>query len=481
MRVLAARAHLIASRIALESGDPQSAISEAAQSQQLYLAVGHRQGVAWALNETAGVLTQRGDAAGARARYEEALAVCRTTGDQSCIGTDLDSIGVLRRRQGDLRGALEMHNEALESRRSVGDRAGVATSLYNAGNVLEIIGDLPRARQAAAESLEIRQQLGERRSAALTMSRLANIRRRQGELSDALSMNEEAVTALKAIGDRGGVAMALFNLGLVAFDQGDLGRSRSVLEEALAIRRQQRDKNNTAQVAAGLAAVALAEDRLAEAATLISESQRCGRNSARISHSRSANSFTPQFCWNGTMLRRRRKSAREAAATFRLASAWGKEAEAAIAIARAQLARGNEEGALATLASAGKFVTDSKDARLRLWRDSTQARALYALRRKDESAAILDRALAESRRLGIPGNGVRDPARQYGSGQNAGSPTCIGCATIRLSSHRPQGAPVTRYLHRLKTDPQIAGLLSYRPLQNKFLPDCNAGGASSLC
>ena len=187
MLVLAARAHLIASRIALESGDPQSAISEAAQSQQLYLTVGHRQGVAWALNETAGVLTQRGDAAGARARYEEALAVCKTTGDQSCIGTDLDSIGVLRRRQGDLRGALEMHNEALESRRSVGDRAGVATSLYNAGNVLEIIGDLPRARQAAAESLEIRQQLGERRSAALTMSRLANIRRRQGELSEALT------------------------------------------------------------------------------------------------------------------------------------------------------------------------------------------------------------------------------------------------------------------------------------------------------
>ena len=59
--------------------------------------------------------------------------MCRTLGDQSCIGTDLDSLGVLRRRQGDLRGALAMHQEALESRRSVGDRAGVATSLYNLG------------------------------------------------------------------------------------------------------------------------------------------------------------------------------------------------------------------------------------------------------------------------------------------------------------------------------------------------------------
>ena len=92
MRILTARAHLIASRIALDSGDPQGSLAEAAQSQRLFLAAGHRQGVAWALNETAGVLTQRGDMAGARARYEEALAVCRTTGDQSCIGTDLDSI-----------------------------------------------------------------------------------------------------------------------------------------------------------------------------------------------------------------------------------------------------------------------------------------------------------------------------------------------------------------------------------------------------
>ena len=197
-------------------------LSESAQSQQLYLAVGHRQGVAWALNETAGVLTQRGDVAGARARYEEALAVCRTIGDQSCIGTDLDSLGVCAAGRAIFGVRSQVHQEALESRRSVGDRAGVATSLYNLGNVLEIIGDLPRAHQATAESLEIRQQLGERRSAALTMSRLANIRRREGDLNEALGVAEEAVTSLKTIGDRGGVAMAQFNLGLVLFDRGDL-------------------------------------------------------------------------------------------------------------------------------------------------------------------------------------------------------------------------------------------------------------------
>ena len=97
------------------------------------------------------------------------------------------------------------------------------------------------------------------------------------------------------------------------------------------------------------------------------------------------------------------KDAREAGASFHRASAWGREGEAAVAIARAQLARGDAAGARATLASADKILADSKDVRLRLWRDVTQARVLYALGRKDESAAILDRALAESRRPGLLG------------------------------------------------------------------------------
>jgi serine/threonine protein kinase/tetratricopeptide (TPR) repeat protein len=403
MRILTARAYLIASRIALESGDPQSSLASAAQSQQWYLAAGYRQGVAWALNESAGVLTQRGDIAGARARYEEALTICRTIGDQTCIGTDLDSLGVLRRRQGDLQGALEMHKQALETRRLVGDRAGVATSLYNLGNVLEVIGDLPRAHQAVGEALEIRQQLAERRSAALTISRLGNIVRREGELAQGLRMNEEAVNALRTVGDRGGVAMAQLNLGLALLDQGNLARSRSVIEEALAVRRQQRDRNNTAQATAGLALVALVEDRLSEAAALIGESislrQELGERIAL------ADSYVIQ---SAILLEQgnagiAEKTARQAAATFHDAGAWGPEGEALLSAAAAQLARGDAASARATLDAADKILAPGKDAQLHLRLSTTRARILQALGRKNEAAAILTQTLAETRRLGLPG------------------------------------------------------------------------------
>ncbi len=403
MTILSARAYLIASRIALQSGDPQKALAAAAQSQQWCLAAGYRQGIAAALNESAGVLTQLGDIAGARARFQEALTECRTIGDQTCVGADLDSIGVLRRRQGDLKGALEMHQQALETRRLVGDRAGVATSLYNLGNVLERIGDLARAHQVAAESLEIRQQLGERRAAALTMSRLANLMRREGDLPAALRMNEEAVSALKAVGDRGGVALAQLNLGMALFDAGNLARSRSVIEEGLAVRRQQRDRNNIAQTAAGLAWVALAQDRLSEAAALVAESislrQELGEKTA-LADSHLVQSAILLEQGNPASAE---KTARDAAAVFHDAGAWGSEGEALVSIAAAQLARGDAAGAQASLDAADKLLAGSKDARLQLRRRIVRARVLSALGRKDEAAAMLARTLAESRRLALPG------------------------------------------------------------------------------
>jgi serine/threonine protein kinase len=403
MRILSARAYLIASRVALQSGDPQKSLAAAAQSQQWYLAAHHRQGIATALNESAGVLTQLGDIAGARARYQEALTECRIIGDQTCIGADLDSIGVLRRRQGDLKGALKMHQQALETRRLVGDRAGVATSLYNLGNVLERIGDLAGSHQAAAESLNIRQQLGDRRAAALTMSRVANLIRREGDLPTSLRMNEEAVNALRAVGDRGGVAMAQLNLGLALFDVGNLTRSRSVIEEALAVRRQQHDRNNIAQTAAGLAQVALAQDRLSEAAALIAESislrQELGEKIA-LSDSHVIQSSILLEQGNAAAAE---KTARDAAATFHDAGAWGPEGEALVCVAAAQLSRGDEAGAQATLDSADKILADSKDARLQLRRRITRARVAHALGRQEEAVAILGRTLGESRRLALPG------------------------------------------------------------------------------
>jgi tetratricopeptide (TPR) repeat protein/TolB-like protein len=403
LRVLAARAHIVESRILLEMGIPQEAVRASGEARKLFEAAGHRQGVAWALSEAAGVLTQLGDVPAARASFQEALEICRTTGDQACVGNNLDSIGVLLRRQGDVDGALRMHEQALEARRSVGDRAGVAMALYNIGNVREVMGDLAGARVAVTESLDIRRSLGLKRAGALTMSRLAVVRRKQGELPEALAMAKDAAEELRSIGDRGGVGMALFNLGLIRFDQGDLIGARAAYLEALAIRRSQGDKNNTAQVLSGLAEVAIAEDKLQEARERLEEAMKIRLGLGEKLALAQSTLIMAQLKLAEGDPKDAVRYAREAVPEFdRLKAAPLSQAEAYLVAADMLSAAGQVGEARGRLSAAEARLRQSSDRGLLLRALLTRARIDAAQGRKAEAARSLDKALSDAGRYGLP-------------------------------------------------------------------------------
>jgi len=67
------------------------------------------------------------------------------------------------------------------------------------------------------------------------------------------------------------------------------------------------------------------------------------------------------------------------------------------------LARGDASGARATLTSADRLFSQSKDARLLLWRDLTLAGVLHAMGREEEADSTLNHALDEAHRLGFAG------------------------------------------------------------------------------
>ena len=82
---------------------------------------------------------------------------------------------------------------------------------------------------------------------------------------------------------------------------------------------------------------------------------------------------------------------------------WGSEADAELAVARALLSSGQASRADAALDAASKLLRDSKEVRLQLRRDVTLALVRQALGRDEEVEPILDRALAEARRVGLTG------------------------------------------------------------------------------
>ena len=147
----------------------------------------------------------------------------------------------------------------------------------------------------------------------------------------------------------------------------------------------------------------MTQDRLVEADSLIAESIKLRQELGESISLAQSELIDSAILMEENKTPAAERAARDAAATFHRAGAWGSEAEAAVAIARAQLAGGDAARARATLDGSEKLLRDSKDARLLLRRDITQADILYALGRRDESAAILDKALAEAGRIGLTG------------------------------------------------------------------------------
>jgi tetratricopeptide (TPR) repeat protein len=197
--------------------------------------------------------------------------------------------------------------------------------------------------------------------------------------------------------------MALYNLGLALYDQGNLAGSRAAFEEALAIRRQQRDKNNTAQVLAALAPLALAEGKTADAHNQIAESIALREQLGELISLAQSKLVLADILLEEHQPEAAETTAREATVRFRGAHADGWEAEAELAQARAQLARGNTLAARESTDRAARLLRESKDVFLVALRDRVWALTEVAMGRKQAAIPLLERVLADTTRIGLLG------------------------------------------------------------------------------
>ena len=148
----------------------------------------------------------------------------------------------------------------------------------------------------------------------------------------------------------------------MALDQDRLDEARSLASESISIRQGLGEAISLAQSKLVLAEILLAEDRAGGAERAI----------------------------------------REAVAAFRTAHARGWEAEALLALARSQAARGAGGAARGSLDAAERLLRGVKDVRLHVLLEIARGRVQFALGAKPDAVRILDRALAEASRLDMP-------------------------------------------------------------------------------
>jgi non-specific serine/threonine protein kinase len=162
----------------------------------------------------AGIIADRlGEAAVARACYEQALVAVREIGDPRRVAGVLTNLGIVCQDLGELDESRAFHREAMAGYEAIGDTVGVAMVQLNLGDVA-ILG----------ESYE-----------------------------EARELHEASLPVFRETGDVQRIAGTLDNLGLIAHHQGDDAQAMAYFRKSLAVRRELKEGPATANTLIWLA------------------------------------------------------------------------------------------------------------------------------------------------------------------------------------------------------------------------------------
>jgi serine/threonine protein kinase/tetratricopeptide (TPR) repeat protein len=185
---------------------------------------------------TAGVtLAESGNFADARAKFERALELERSSGDRKRAATELNSLGSVLDLQGDLRAGKKDSEDAVAAGHEIGDNVLVSSALANEGDALAGLGDTPTASAKYEQSLAMTRVLGDAPAQAHDFLGLARVRYTDGDLAGAKKWIDEAEPALRKSSDKSLAGLALAYTGDILAAQGDTAGAHAAYDKALKI------------------------------------------------------------------------------------------------------------------------------------------------------------------------------------------------------------------------------------------------------
>jgi predicted ATPase len=228
-----------------------------------------------ALSEAGTLANANGDYAAALARFEVALAMAETLGDQPAISAALNSIGGVVLADGDTGRAESFFARSLEVAEAAGDRKRTGVAISNLGAVAHFRGDLAAARTHYETALAISRELNDTFNIALATGNLLILLAPFPEShAEAIAYGQESLHRYDELGDHQGKGYAYDGLGTIAEAQGDAPAARGWYEQSLAQFRAAEDPSGIAKAIGGLGSVALLTGDRYGAAQLLRESLR---------------------------------------------------------------------------------------------------------------------------------------------------------------------------------------------------------------
>jgi predicted ATPase/DNA-binding SARP family transcriptional activator len=205
-----------------------------------------------------GVLTHyRGDLAGARARFEECIALLEGAEDRHVAPFWAVGIAVAVTPDGPGGAPRCLFEGTSLLARTVGRRVGIAYALCDSAMSWRRGGDYVRAREALDRALEISRDAGDRDGVAQALQALGNLSRSTGELDLGREWLDEALVLRQEFGNRRDIGATISSLGLLAMRAGEHDRGRALLAEAQALYERTEDSPGMAGMAQNAGSVEL--------------------------------------------------------------------------------------------------------------------------------------------------------------------------------------------------------------------------------
>ena len=202
----------------------------------------------------------------ARRYYEQALRFHQETGaNPANIGSDIGSIALVLDGLGDLVGATRMHEKSLQGFRDGGDQRGESATLENLAGVLVERGELSPAMSDYQQGISIAEKIGYKEGRAFNLGGLAQISLIRDQVSQARAQEDEVLTFQKEVGDLVEIARSQIALATIAIEQDKQAEAEALLRAAAPQLEQQLIATSASQSASLLARALLAQSKIADA------------------------------------------------------------------------------------------------------------------------------------------------------------------------------------------------------------------------
>jgi tetratricopeptide (TPR) repeat protein len=180
------------------------------------------------------------------ADFEQAIALCKQTGDKKKEGSCLLNIGSIYQRKGEFPKAQDKFKQALALMVEVNDSSGMANTFINSGAAYLYQADYPRALEGFQKAETIYERIHDKVGIASTVTNIGSVYNTLKEYDKATEYYQRGAKLFSELGMKGKEATALSGVGVIYLHKNMLKEALACYQKALALQEETKDERGTA-------------------------------------------------------------------------------------------------------------------------------------------------------------------------------------------------------------------------------------------